>query len=131
MNCLIDTHILLWSAITPSKLTAQINGVLLDSENRIVVSAITFWEIALKYAAGRLDIMGLAPEDFPRIASELGFETINLTAEDASGFHQLPVKMHRDPFDRMLAWQAIRHELTLITADPAFHEYRSHGLRLL
>lgn len=130
MNYLIDTHILLWSAIHPEKLSPHIHGTLINPDNHVDVSSISFWEISLKWGIGKLDIRGLTPEDFPRIALETGYELIGLSPEDASTFHQLPVIDHRDPFARMLAWQAIRHDLTLITVDPAFSAYETQGLKL-
>jgi len=130
MNCLIDTHILLWSAISPEKISSKINRVLLVPENSLMVSHISFWEISLKYSVGKLQIQGLTPEDFPRIASETGFELLPLTVDDFSTFHNLKGTAHRDPFDRMLAWQAIRHDLTLITEDPDFRMYIPLGLHI-
>jgi PIN domain nuclease of toxin-antitoxin system len=131
MNCLIDTRILLWSAVSPEKISPKISQALLFSENRISVSAISFWEISLKYSLGKLEIQRLTPEDFPRISVETGFDLLPLSVEDVSTFHKLKILSHRDPFDRMLAWQAIRHDLTLLSMDPAFREYTSSGLQLI
>ena len=131
MNCLIDTHILLWSAVSPERISPKISQALLNSDNRISVSAVSFWEISLKYSIGKLDIEGLTPEDFPRIAIETGFAWLPLSVEDVSTFHKLKLLSHRDPFDRMLAWQAIRHDLALMSLDPAFREYGELGLRVV
>jgi PIN domain nuclease of toxin-antitoxin system len=130
MNCLIDTHILLWSAISPGKISKKICQALLIPENGIAVSHISIWEISLKYSLGKLQIIGLAPEDFPRIAMETGFDLLPLSVDDLSTFHKLNGSTHRDPFNRMLAWQAIRHDLTLITEDPDFQVYAPSGLHI-
>jgi PIN domain nuclease of toxin-antitoxin system len=131
MNCLIDTHILLWSAISPEKISSKINRVLLLPENNLMVSPVSFWEISIKYSMGKLQIQGLTPEDFPRIAGETGFDLLPLTVDDFSTFHNLKRTAHRDPFDRMLAWQAIRNDLILITQDPDFKVYIPSGLQIL
>jgi PIN domain nuclease of toxin-antitoxin system len=131
MNCLIDTHILLWSAISPEKISSKINRVLLLPENNLMVSPVSFWEISIKYSMGKLQIQGLTPEDFPRIAGETGFDLLPLTVDDFSTFHNLKRTAHRDPFDRMLAWQAIRNDLILITQYPDFKVYIPSGLQIL
>jgi PIN domain nuclease of toxin-antitoxin system len=89
MNCLLDTHILIWAATSSEKLFKKTARILLAPEFNIFVSMIT-----------------------------LTFYRLNFT-------------IHRDPFDRMLAWQAIRHDLTLMTQDPAFQDYLPSGLHIL
>jgi PIN domain nuclease of toxin-antitoxin system len=130
MNYLLDAHILIWAATSPEKLPKKTTQTLLDPEINIFVSTITFWEIALKYAMGKLDLNVLTPEDFPKASSDMGFEPLPFSVEDASTFHRLKTGNHRDPFDRLLVWQAIRHDLTLVTEDPAFQDYIPSGLRL-
>jgi PIN domain nuclease of toxin-antitoxin system len=131
MNCLLDTHILIWAATSPEKLSKKNIQILLASEINVFVSTITFWEIALKYAIGKLDLKILTPEDFPKASLDMGFESLPVSVEDASTFYRLNFTDHRDPFDRMLAWQAIRHDLTLMTQDPAFQDYLPLGLQIL
>ena len=131
MNCLLDTRILIWAATSPEKLPKKTTRILLATEINVFVSTVTFWEIAFKYAIGKLDLKVLTPEDFPKASLDMGFESLPLSVEDASTYYRLNFTDHRDPFDRMLAWQAIRHELTLITEDPDFKAYIPSGLQLL
>jgi PIN domain nuclease of toxin-antitoxin system len=66
------------------------------------------------------------------MAMEHGYQCLALEAVVAASFHQLPaVVAHRDPFDRMLVWQAIRGGLTLVSHDHAMAAYAPHGLSLL
>jgi len=58
-------------------------------------------------------------------------ELVELTADEAASFHTLPRDLHKDPFDRMLAWQAIRRSMSLISCDSALEVFSPHGLRLL
>jgi PIN domain nuclease of toxin-antitoxin system len=127
VRALLDTHALIWAALKPQKLSTTARRLL-----EYPVSAVSFWEISLKHVAGKLDLIGIAPEDFPQTAREMGFEALGLDAETAARFNFLPREMvNRDPFDRMLAWQAICHDLTLVTRDREFHSKMSHGLKVV
>lgn len=131
MNCLLDTHAFLWAALDPKKLSRRAHAALVDSENTIVVSAVSFWEISLKCSLGKLELKGVSPEELPDIAVRMGFDVIPMDAEDAGSFHRLPRLGHKDPFDRMLVHQAIRLRHVLISADPDLAQYAPQGLRLL
>jgi PIN domain nuclease of toxin-antitoxin system len=95
------------------------------------VSVVTFWEISLKYALGKIEIKGLNPEDLPAAAKEAVFEIMQLDPGEAASFHRLPRFGHKDPFDRLIIWQAIQRDLFLISGDRQFNEYQDYGLKLL
>lgn len=78
-----------------------------------------------------MKIVGFKPEDLPGICTKIGFEIIELPAVDSSSYHHLKASHHKDPFDRMLIWQAIRNGYTLISADEQVSKYRSEGLNIL
>ena len=89
----------------------------------------TFWEISLKSALGKLTLQGCRPDSLLEAAQAQAFKLLPLSPEDASTFHHLPRTRHKDPFDRMLIWQAIRGSRTLITQDSEIRRaYRSHRL---
>jgi PIN domain nuclease of toxin-antitoxin system len=95
------------------------------------VSVITFWEISLKTGLGKLRFEGVTPEDYPSLAAQSGWVIHPVEASVAASFDQLPpVPEHRDPFDRLLIWTAIREGFTLVTADRTFAGYAPHGLRI-
>jgi len=102
-----------------------------NGEQQIFVSTISFWEVALKSSIGKIEIAGLQPEDIPAICATIGFEIIELSAADSSSYHHLKAAYHKDPFDRMLIWQAIRNGYTLISADEKVNIYRTEGLSIL
>ena len=61
MKYLVDTHIFLWAIISPEKLSEKVQTILLDSNNTIIVSSITLWEISLKYGSGKLLLGKIQP----------------------------------------------------------------------
>lgn len=131
MNCLIDTHIFLWVTISPKKISKKIKDLLLDPEATKHVSTITFWEISLKYSLGKIDLTNVYPDQLPAIAKDTGFEIIDLDADTASSFYKLPKLKNKDPFDRMLAWQAIAKDYYLLTKNHDFADYKDHGLKII
>lgn len=131
MNYLVDTHIFLWVTISPKKISKKIKSVLLDPEAAKYVSSVTFWETSLKYQLGKIGLTGILPDKLPAIAKDSGFEILDLDADTASSFHKLPKIKNKDPFDRMLAWQAISKDYYLLTQDRDFTEYKNHGLKII
>ena len=131
MSYLLDTHSLIWSVLSPSRLSPPVGAVLRDAEQDITVSVVSFWEISLKYALGKLHLEGLLPEDFVSASTEIGFRVIELDVHSTSTFHLLTATYHRDPFDRMLIWQAIQSNYTLISKDELVQKYQSEGLKVM
>ena len=103
MKLLLDTHVFLWSLLDTAKLSAAARAALSEPANEVIVSAVNFWEIAIKFALGRLDLRGVLPEELPAEARRAGYTLAPLEAASAASAHRLPQSLHRDPFDRMLA----------------------------
>ncbi|CAN5583474.1 type II toxin-antitoxin system VapC family toxin [soil metagenome] len=131
MNYLLDTHTLIWAVTEPQKLSDTAKTILEDTDNEIIVSAISFWEIALKHSIQKLTLVGLTPEDFPKVVIETGFRLVDLDATTAASYHQLSATYHRDPFDRMLIWQALQNNYSLISKDENVMKYASEGLNVI
>ena len=132
MNCLLDTHTLIWAITERKSLSALARKTIENTDNVILVSAVSFWEISLKFSLKKLDINGFLPEQLPEFATKSGFNLIPLLPSEATIYHHLPImENHRDPFDRMLIGQAIQQDLTLITKDKNIVQYQSIGLKLL
>ncbi len=131
MNCLLDTHTLLWSLFEPNRLGKTALELLQDPKNTVYVSVISVWEISLKYSIGKLDLQGVTPDAFPDLIRQTGFELLPLAAQDAATFHNLARLEHKDPFDRLLIWQAISHKLTFVSQDKACAAYRKQGLKVV
>ncbi len=131
MSYLLDSHAFLWCALRPGALSARVRALLIQPETRCAVSAVTFWELSLKHALGKLELTGVTPSDFPGLAKTMRFEVLPLEGTVAASFHRLPTGGHRDPFDRMLVWQALCADLALISKDAALDGYATEGLRRL
>jgi PIN domain nuclease of toxin-antitoxin system len=131
MSCLLDTHALLWLLFDPARLGSKAVELIQNPDVGVSVSVVSFWEISLKFAMGKLELKGVAPDDFPVIVRQSGFDILPIAETDAATFHRLPRMGHKDPFDRLIIWQAISHTLTLISQDSAFDDYRKLGLKVL
>lgn len=132
MEYLLDTHTLLWVLFDPSKLSAKTRSIIEDSANTIFVSPISYWEISLKCGLGKLALPDTDPSEIPPAAVKQGLSESPVTSEVLSTFHNLPHNPdHRDPFDRLIIWQAIQAKLTLLTKDRAMESYAAHGLEYI
>jgi len=131
MNFLLDTHTFLWALFDDDKLSEAARKAIENPENLVAVSAVNFWEISLKFSIGKLELEGIQPHEIPDIALDSGFEMIPLQPKETSSYHLLKEEWHRDPFDRMLIWQAIQNNLTLISKDPLINRYKEAGLKTL
>jgi PIN domain nuclease of toxin-antitoxin system len=116
MRVLLDTHALLWAAFRKDLLSARARKLIEAPANEILVSAASAWEIATKYRLGKLPLAQVLVEDFvPRVAAA-GYTLLSISAEHALRAGRLPAD-HKDPFDRMLAAQAIDEDLPLLSSD--------------
>lgn len=131
MDCLLDTHTLLWVIFDPGKLSKKTRALIEDPGNLILVSPISYWEISLKHGLGKLILPNTDPSEIPQASLDQGFAESPASPEILSTFHRLPINPdHRDPFDRLIVWQAIRNHLTLLSKDREMPFYIPHGLKL-
>jgi len=130
MKYLLDTHTLLWILFKDEELSENARAAIQNSENEIFVSVITFWEISLKYGISKLELENITPEEIPIKTKEINIQTINLTENEASTFFKRPRIKHKDPFDRLIIWQAINRNISLISKDKAMKEYENFGLKI-
>ena len=131
MKLLLDTCSFLWALQEPEQLSATARRALQRAENEVSVSVVSFWEISIKSALGKLPLEGGGPEDMPQFATQAGFNIIPLAPDTAATMAKLPrLPEHRDPFDRILVWTAIQHNLHLVSRDKKIAAYASAGLRI-
>lgn len=123
-----DTHTVLRALVDTQELSKKAAAVLRSAKYPVFVRAVTFWEVALQYSRGKLVLFGVTPDDLPEMTSEIGLEMLPLSPEDAAFRYRLIRRKHGDPFDRMLAWQAIRNGHVLVTRDRALGGYEDLGL---
>jgi PIN domain nuclease of toxin-antitoxin system len=122
VRLLLDTHALLWWISDDDRLSARARALVSDGANEVFVSAVSAWEIVVKAGIGRLEV----PEPIDRfVVSQLeanAFHPLAITMRHALGLVSLP-DVHRDPFDRLLASQALLDDLTLVSGDRVFESY--------
>ncbi len=131
MSYLLDSHVMLWAIFDKKKLSAKVRKILENPDEEIFVSAVTFWEISLKYALGKLELDGVEPSGLSALTEEIGFAFLPLQPDVAAGYHKLNATWHRDPFDRMLIWQALHNNFTLLSKDDNVSRYTSEGLKVV
>ena len=132
MNYLLDTHIILWSLFEPGKISPSVRLVLENETDSKFISGVNLWEISLKYSLGKLELGGTNPSELYDTLLEAGFEVADIDNRLLATYYQLPKKDdHKDPFDRLLIWQAISNGYTLIIQDNKVEQYRADGLQLM
>jgi len=122
MKLLLDTHTFIWWANEPEKLSEKVVAACRDSNNTLILSVVSAWEMQIKMQLGKLKI-------------SRPIEELIKTQQQTNGLHVLPVELahvlnlnnlpshHKDPFDRLLIAQATIEGATLVSVDPAFSSY--------
>ena len=132
MIYLLDTHAFIWTVLETSKLGKKAKEIISCMDNEICVSTVSFWEISLKTNNKKFILENINIKDFPGYAKDLNFQIIDMLESESITFHELPPKQnHKDPFDRMLIWQAINYGMTMISRDSMFEQYKEDGLKLV
>lgn len=121
MILLLDTHLLLWAAGRPEKLSPAAVALIEPADNELLFSAASLWEIVIKRALGREDLR-VEPRTLRRRLVENGYRELMVSGEHALAVDLLP-PIHRDPFDRILLAQAHVEGATLLTSDRAVAQY--------
>jgi PIN domain nuclease of toxin-antitoxin system len=120
-NLMLDTCGLLWLASGNARLSETAKARIEESE-LVFVSAISAWEISLKAKKGELVLPLPALDWFRRSVDQHGIVVLALEAEELAASVMLP-NHHRDPADRFIIAQSIRHDLAVVTADEMFRNY--------
>ena len=126
MNIIVDTHIFLWLLNDPSKIDDSYFGHIEDTNKSIYLSSMSMVELIIKSSIGKLTI----DFDIEQAANAMDISIIPFDSNDALQLSNLPLH-HKDPFDRMIAAQAISKKYALISDDSKFKQYIVNGLNLL
>lgn len=121
MNLLLDTHLLLWAAGEPERLSEKARDLLLDPANRLMFSSASIWEVGIKRNLGRADF-NVDPRRLWRMLLANAYFELSVSSEHALVAGDLPA-LHKDPFDRILIAQARVEGLQLLTVDKAVEKY--------
>jgi PIN domain nuclease of toxin-antitoxin system len=121
MKLLLDTHLLLWAAAEPRKLSKAARSLIENQENELIFSAASLWEITIKSSLGRDDFQ-VDSRLLRRGLLDNGYSELPITSEHAVAVNGLP-PIHKDPFDRLLVAQATTEGILLLTVDPLVARY--------
>ncbi|HWX38343.1 MAG TPA: type II toxin-antitoxin system VapC family toxin [Candidatus Sulfotelmatobacter sp.] len=124
---LLDTHALIWWFSDDPSLPQTVRGIIADTDNTLVVSAASAWEIAIKFQQGKLRKVGDLVSDFSGRIEREGFQLLSISAEHGIRAGLLPGP-HKDPFDRMLIAQSQAENTPIVSNEAIFETY---GVRRL
>lgn len=127
MKVLLDTHALLWAVLSPSTLSRKASAVIADESNIILVSAASAWEIATKVRLGKLPGAEAFEREFLDVVDDAGYTLLPIDAASALRAGRLTSE-HRDPFDRILAAQALAQDIPILSTDTKLDTF---GIRRL
>lgn len=122
MRVLLDTHALLWWFAGDPHLSRPARDIIGQTDNEILVSAATAWEIATKVRIGRLPSAARLVAAFASLLDEQSFTALSVMLDHALRAGNLPGP-HRDPFDRMLIAQAQAEDVPIISNEILFDSY--------
>jgi PIN domain nuclease of toxin-antitoxin system len=121
MKLLLDTHLLLWAAGEPRRLSKTARRLIDNPDNQLLFSAASLWEIAIKRRLGREDFK-VDARLLRRGLLDNGYSELPIISDHVVATESLPL-LHRDPFDRILVAQATVEGVTLLTIDSLVSQY--------
>jgi PIN domain nuclease of toxin-antitoxin system len=116
VKVLLDTHVVLWAVLAPAELSREAAEIIADEANVVLVSAASAWEIATKVRIGKLPGAERFEREFLEVMDDAGYSLLSIDAASALRAGRLAGE-HRDPFDRMIAAQAMAEDIPVISAD--------------
>ena len=122
MALLLDTHTFLWFIGDDPRLSPTASARISRSEERVMVSVVSAWEIVIKLGTGKLLLDQPIADLWRESLAVNEFEQLNVTSDHVFALEPLPLH-HRDPFDRILIAQALAEGLQIVSADTAFDGY--------
>lgn len=122
MNLLLDTHVLIWLALNPEKLSQQATTLLIDETNLWFLSIVSVWELQIKRQLGKLTLNVPLPELIAEQQQTNRLQLLAIRLNHIFMLENLP-QFHRDPFDRLIIAQAITEQMLLVSIDTVFDQY--------
>lgn len=116
MRYLLDTCTFLWASQQPVLLSQAASDAINDSSNDLYVSDVSIWEVTLKHSTGKLPLPGIPRVWIPEKFAHHQFKSLSLDQAAIYRSGELP-RVHPDPFDRLLAAQAIESGMTILSPD--------------
>ncbi len=125
MTYLVDTNAWIGFLEGDPRFGKEAKRLMVERSEECVVSVASIWEAAIKVSLGKLKLPYDLRTELPDLLDQNGFETLGIAQTDALAVRDLE-RIHGDPFDRMMAVQALERGLRVISRDPMFDRY---GLR--
>jgi PIN domain nuclease of toxin-antitoxin system len=122
MRVLLDTCTVIWATMAPSTLSQAVRDIIIEPQNEVLVSAASAWEIATKVRLGKLPEAEKLESSFIDVMRLAGYTLLSLDAETALRAGRL-VAAHRDPFDRMIAAQALGLDILVLSPDGPLDQF--------
>ncbi len=122
MRHLLDSHALLWYTLGDPKLSGAAKTLILDPANEILISPASYWEIAIKVSIGKLTLHQPYEDFIDACLNEHDFAILPVEPKHTARLIGMPFH-HKDPFDRLLAAQALVEGIPLVGADAVFDQY--------
>jgi PIN domain nuclease of toxin-antitoxin system len=122
VKALLDTCTLIWATLSPKSLTPKARKIIADKDNVILVSAASAWEIATKVRLGRLPGAERLERDYLDAIDDAGYAPLGIDTESALRAGRLALA-HRDPFDRMIAAQALGLDIPVLSPDSLLDDF--------
>lgn len=91
MEYILDTHTLLWLFFAPENLSEKVASIIKDENNRIHVSIVTFWEIAIKIKIRKISLSGVSLKDVKDECERLNFSILRISFEDVISYLSVPL----------------------------------------
>ena len=128
MKVLLDTCALIWATLSPAALSPQAREAIADEGNVILVSAASAWEIATKVRLGRLPGAEKLEQDYLAVMDEAGYTLLPIDTASALRAVRLTAQ-HKDPFDRMIAAQALALAVPVLSSDLQLDQFGVRRIR--
>lgn len=122
MKLLVDAHCLIWAVDEPAKLAATAVAALEDPASQLMLGAGTMWELSIKSGLGKLTLSSPFRQWMQQAVADLGLSVMPISLDHCDCQASLPFH-HRDPFDRLLAAQALVDGIQVVSADAIFDHY--------
>lgn len=122
MKVLLDTCTLIWATLSPSSLSREARETIADEGNTILVSAVSAWEIAVKVRLGKVPGAEKLEREYLDVVEDAGYTLLAIDTESALRAGRL-VADHKDPFDRMIAAQALGLDIPVLSPDSLLDQF--------
>ena len=122
MKVLLDTSVVLWATLSPGSLSLEAREIIADERNVVFVSAASAWEIATKVRLGKLPGAEKLERNYLDVMADAGYALLAIESSAALRAGRL-IAEHRDPFDRMIAAQALGQDMPVLSPDPLLDSF--------